>query len=92
MLNLLITASIGSYTYNYGATDLLISPETLYSYLDQLVMTELQSSNGQIDALPLVKSTCIKFLYFFRNQLPDQYVSPCVNLLADYLKSEYVVN
>ena len=56
-------------------------------------MTELQISNGKIiDALPLVKSTCIKFLYFFRNQLPDQYVSPCVNLLADYLKSEYVVN
>lgn len=34
MLNLLITASIQSYTYNYGATELLISPEALYSYLD----------------------------------------------------------
>jgi uncharacterized lipoprotein YajG len=30
MINLLITASIGSYTYNYGATELLIDPETLY--------------------------------------------------------------
>ena len=42
MINLLITASIGSYTYNYGATDLFIAPEQLYSYLDQLVVPELQ--------------------------------------------------
>ena len=41
MINLLITASIGSYTYNYGATDLFIAPEQLYSYLDQLVIPEL---------------------------------------------------
>jgi len=27
MLNLLITSSIGSYTYNYGASELLISSE-----------------------------------------------------------------
>lgn len=92
MLNLLITASIGSYTYNYGATDLLITPEVLYSYLDQLVMPDLQNQSGGIDQLPLVKSTCMKFIYFFRNQLPDHYVSPSVNLLADYLKSEYAVN
>jgi len=41
MLNLLITASIGSYTYNYGATDLMIAPETLLSYLNSLVIPEL---------------------------------------------------
>jgi hypothetical protein len=34
MLNLIITASIGSYTYNHGASELLISQEQLFQYLD----------------------------------------------------------
>jgi hypothetical protein len=42
MINLLITASIGSYTYNYGATELFIAPETLHMYLNQLIVPELQ--------------------------------------------------
>jgi hypothetical protein len=41
MLNLIITASIGSYTYNYGATEILISEKDLYSYIEQLVIPEL---------------------------------------------------
>ena len=41
MLNLLITASIGCYTYNYGASDILISQEALFNYLSQLVIPEL---------------------------------------------------
>ena len=41
MLNLIITASIGSYTYNHGASELLISQEQLFQYLDQLVISEL---------------------------------------------------
>jgi hypothetical protein len=43
MINLLITASIGSYTYNYGATELFIAPDTLNMYLNQLIMPELQT-------------------------------------------------
>jgi hypothetical protein len=31
---LLITASIGSYTYTYGATELLISAQDLFNYMD----------------------------------------------------------
>lgn len=67
MLNLLITASIGSYTYNYGASDLLISPEQLFDYLGQLVIPELNIQGESIDTLALLKSTCMKFVYFFRN-------------------------
>ncbi len=65
MLNLLITASIGSYTYSYGATELLISQQDLFNYMDQLIIPELNSQN--IDELPIIKSTAMKFIYFFRN-------------------------
>lgn len=92
MLNLLITASIGSYTYNYGATELLIAPEALYSYLDQLVIPELAKNGDNIDDLPLLKATCMKFVYFFRNQIPDAHVPSIVNMMADYLKSSFTVN
>lgn len=33
LLNLLITASISSYTYRTGANDLLISPDQLFSFI-----------------------------------------------------------
>jgi hypothetical protein len=92
MLNLLITASIGSYTYNYGATELLIPQETLFSYLNQLVMPELAMQGESIDELSLLKATCMKFVYFFRNQIPDEHVPLVVNLMADYLKSQHAVN
>lgn len=91
-MNLLITASIGSYTYNYGATELLISQEALFSYLNQLVMPELAMPNESIDDLSLLKATCMKFVYFFRNQIPDEHVLNVVLMMADYLKSQYVVN
>jgi hypothetical protein len=72
LLNLLITASIGSYTYTYGATELLISQQDLFNYMDQLIIPELNTNGQNIDELPIVKSTSMKFIYFFRNQIPDQ--------------------
>jgi hypothetical protein len=54
------------------------------------VIPELQQP--KIDNLPLLKSTCIKFIYFFRNQIPDDQIAPLVNMMADYLKSEKTVN
>ena len=92
MLNLLITASIGSYTYNYGATELLIAQDSLFSYLDQLVIPELQINGQGLDDLPLLKSTCMKFVYFFRNQIPDAHVPLVVDMMSDYLKSQFAVN
>ena len=76
LLNLLITASIGRYTYDDGATEMLISSNLLYKYFDKYVMPEIYSQN--IDELPLLKSTCIKFIYFFRKQIPDQKILPLV--------------
>ena len=76
LLNLLITASIGRYTYDDGATEMLISSNLLYKYFDKYVMPEIYSQN--IDELPLLKSTCIKFIYFFRKQIPDQEILPLV--------------
>jgi hypothetical protein len=65
LLNLLITASISSYTYKNGATDLKIPEATLFAYIQNLVVPELQED--EIDNLPLLKATCIKFVYMFRN-------------------------
>lgn len=92
MLNLLITSCIGSYTYNYGATDLLINEEQLLNYLVQLVVPELNMQNESIDTLAMLKATCIKFVYFFRNQISDGHVSALVDMLANYLRSENMVN
>jgi exportin-2 (importin alpha re-exporter) len=92
LLNLLITSSIGVYTYTLGATDLLIDQPTLFNYLEQLVIPELQvSPQNKLDDLMLLKATSIKFLYFFRNQIPDAQVTYVANLMADYLKSESLV-
>lgn len=72
VLNLIITASISCYTYQHGATEVRISPDLLDSYITGLIVPELQVPQGaSIDDLPVLKATCIKFVYMFRNQIPD---------------------
>ncbi len=56
---------MGNYTYRHGATELQISSEMFETYLQQLIIPELQET--QIDNLPMLKATCIKFVYMFRN-------------------------
>lgn len=90
MLNLIITASITHYTYRLGAENILITTESLCSYLEQLVIPELQEQ--QIDNLSLLKATCLKFIYMFRNQIPEQYAPPLLDKVTDFLKSEFHVN
>lgn len=41
LLNLIITAGIGAYTYRHGATELNISHDMLLGYVEQLVIPEL---------------------------------------------------
>ncbi len=65
VLNLIITASITQYTYRQGAENILIPFDALASYLETLVLPELEEQ--QIDNLSLLKATCIKFVYMFRN-------------------------
>ena len=68
VINLIITASISCYTYQHGATEVRISAELLESYITQLMVPELQVPQGaSIDTLPVLKATCIKFVYMFRN-------------------------
>ena len=93
IINLLITASISCYTYTHGATDVRITNELLENYITQLIVPELQVPEGQsIDNLPILKATCIKFVYMFRNQIPDNFVPEFVKLFSDYLKSSTLVN
>lgn len=90
VLNLIITASIQQYTYRGGADNILIPYEMLAQYLEQLVLPELQEA--KIDNLPLLKATCLKFIYMFRNQLPDNFVPGILDKVADFLVSESIVN
>ena len=53
-------------------------------------MSEL--SETKIDNLSLLKATCLKFIYMFRNQLPDNFVAPFVDKVSDFLKSQHQVN
>jgi hypothetical protein len=55
------------------------------------VISEL-AAQEPIDQLALVKATSLKFIYFFRNQLPDQYVPNLIGMIAQYLRSERQVN
>ena len=40
----------------------------------------------------MLKATCIKFVYMFRNQIVDEHVPLFIKLFSDYLKSEQLVN
>lgn len=88
LLNLLITTSINGYTYNHGAVELNIDAQTLFNYLTNLVLPELTSETENLNDLPLLKATSIKFLYFFRNQIPDDQVLNIASLMAKFLPAE----
>ena len=90
VLNLIITASITQYTYRHGAENILIGFDDLERYLSTLVFPELLEA--KIDNLSILKATCIKFIYMFRNQIPDHLVHEFVNKISDFLKSESQVN
>lgn len=69
--------------------EILIDINTLLSYFESLVIPELQvGPQNDINSLPIVKATCIKFVYMFRNQIPPSHVTTFVDLFANYLKAE----
>ena len=61
----------------------------LWSYIEQLVLPELQYN---VEDFPILKATCIKFVYMFRNQIPQNFVVSFLDLLANFLQSSSIVN
>lgn len=59
-------------------------------YIEQLVMPELQEQ--EIDRLPILKATCIKFIYMFRNQIPDGHTHTFLSIFSRFLTSMSIVN
>ena len=59
--------------------------------MESLVLSEMGDEEN-IDNLPILKATCLKFIYMFRNQLPDQYVPIFVDKVNKFLKSSSIVN
>lgn len=90
-LNLFISANIGNYTFRSGALEINMSEDQLFSYIQQFVMPELQQP---LNDLPILKATCIKFVYMFRNQIPDtvEVVQGLVGMFCNYLSCESIVN
>ena len=39
-----------------------------------------------------MKATCLKFVYMFRNQLPDAFVPVFLDKVSDFLRSQSSVN
>lgn len=89
-MNLLITACVSQYSFRTGVWELTITEEQLFGYISGLVLPELQEE--QIDNLPLLKATCMKFVYMFRVQVPSEHTLNFVGLFAEHLKSESIVN
>jgi len=55
-----------------------------------LVLPELQEA--EIDNLEMLKATCIKFVYMFRNQLPVDHIVNYLQLFTGFLNSMHPVN
>ena len=45
-----------------------------------------------MEKLPVLKATCLKFVFMFRNQLPDDQVLNFMQLAANHLSSPAEVN
>lgn len=81
---------MGQYSFRNGVWELAVSEEQLISHISELVLPELQEQ--QIDNLPLLKATCMKFVYMFRVQVPAEHTLNFVTLFAEHLKSTSIVN
>ena len=82
--------TVQHYSFRLGVVDLTVPEDQLYSYIVSLVIPELQEDN--IENLPILKATCLKFIYLFRNQIPDANVLNFMELTYKFLKSGYKVN
>lgn len=91
-LNLFITANISQYTYRSGASEINLSDEQLFQYIQMYLFPDLQEEN--VNNLPILKATCIKFVYMFRNQIPEdlETIQNFIKLFCNYLGSESWVN
>jgi hypothetical protein len=63
----------------------------LEEYLTSLIFPEI-AAEEHIDTLPMMKATCLKFLYMFRNQIPDNFADQFVTRIASFLQSGRLVN
>lgn len=45
-----------------------------------------------VDHLPVLKATCLKFIFMFFNQIPQDHTQNFLGLLSEFLKSMNLVN
>jgi hypothetical protein len=54
------------------------------------VIPELEEE--QVDNLTILKATSLKFVYTFRNQVPDEFILQFIGVFSNFLKSQSPVN
>jgi len=82
---LALSAKTSSVSKGVTATNPYID---LNSFLSNHVLSEL---SGDMNANPILKADCLKFLTVFRAQLPKEYFSQLMQLIMTYLSSQQVV-
>ena len=90
LMNLLLTATILQYSYKDGAVDIIVDQKEIFGYIQGLALPELQEAT--LDQKGILKATCIKFVYMFRNQIPGEQLTDFILLFARFLNSEKPVN
>jgi len=63
----------------------------LADFANQHVVPELQNGVQEVNALPVLKASCVKYVMTFRSQLSPEAVKGCLPLVVNFLKAESAV-
>jgi exportin-2 (importin alpha re-exporter) len=85
---IVLALSVKGSTKNKGATK-TNAYVNIIEFFGLQVLPELQSAD--VDATPVLKADCLKFIAIFRNQLPNEAYPVLVPIIARYLNNENFV-
>ena len=71
------------YTPKNGATSIATTPQHIMELYSNLVAPQLTNVS-----FPILSTSCLKFIYVYRNQFPKEYVLNILNAISPFLESE----
>lgn len=86
VINLILASQIQQHSLNYGVNQFSITSEQVQNYISQLIEPELDEAD--VNNLQIVKSASLKFLFYFRELLPQQRVMDLMPKVARQLQSD----
>lgn len=88
-INIIFSSIIIRYSSEFGVSKICISNEELIELLNRIAISELNNTNQTQSRNSIIKAYVFKFLVYFRNLIPSNWLSQIVSLLANMLiKSE----